>query len=294
MLIRSGYMLAFYYFGKNPLRACSFTFAMKRRNFVKTSLLTGSAAGLIPLESTARRNHSPLQSPTREFYELRVYSLKNAKQRNLVEDYFQQAAIPALNKLGSKNIGVFTEYLSQGYTKLVILIPYSSMEDFTTAPEKMANDATYQQAATAYLTAPASEPAYERIESSFLQAFSGMPTLEIPEKKQRLFELRRYESPSESAGKKKIEMFNQAGEITIFKRTGLTPVFFGETIIGPHRPNLTYMLAFDDMAEHDQNWKRFGSDPDWKKISSLPEYADEKILSNINRTFLVPTSFSQI
>ncbi|HUQ96864.1 MAG TPA: NIPSNAP family protein, partial [Chitinophagaceae bacterium] len=92
----------------------------------------------------------------------------------------------------------------------------------------------------------------------------------------------------------KIDMFNNLGEINIFKRVGLTPVFFGETLIGGQRPNLTYMITFDDMAEHDRNWKMFGSDPEWKKISSMPDYADAKIVSNITATFLVPASFSQL
>jgi hypothetical protein len=121
-----------------------------------------------------------------------------------------------------------------------------------------------------------------------------MPKMEIPEKKQRIFELRRYESHNETAGKKKIEMFNEGGEIAIFKRVGLTPVFFGEAIIGSMLPNLTYMLTFDDMEEHDKNWKIFGSDPEWKKISAMPEYANDKILSAITRTFLMPASFSQV
>ena len=62
--------------------------------------------------------------------------------------------------------------------------------------------------------------------------------MEIPEKKSLLFELRRYESSGESAGKKKIEMFEKS-EIEIFKKVGLTPVFFGEALIGPARPNFT-------------------------------------------------------
>ena len=89
-------------------------------------------------------------------------------------------------------------------------------------------------------------------------------------------------------------MFNDVGEIAIFKRVGLTPVFFGETLIGTYRPNLTYMLVFDDMAKHDKNWKAFGSDPEWKRISALPEHADAKIVSRITRTFLVPMTSSQM
>jgi hypothetical protein len=198
------------------------------------------------------------------------------------------------NRFGSKNIGVFTEYLAQGFTKLVAVIPFNSLEDYFNLPDKLASDSVYQQAGADYLNAQATEPAYERIESSLLKSFAYMPKLEAPEKKPRIFELRRYESHNETAGKKKIEMFNQGGEIAIFKRVGLTPVFFGETLIGPLRPNLTYMLTFDNMEEHDLNWKAFGSDPEWKKISAIPEYTNARIVSNITRTFLIPTAFSQI
>jgi len=265
---------------------------MKRRHFVKASLLTPVAAQFTSSLSPKNRFSQP--NADSEFYELRIYTLKNALQLNLVQDFLKQAAIPALNRLGSKTIGVFTEYLAEGFTKLVVVIPFSSVDAYVKSNDQLANDAAYQQAGAPYLTADATAPAYERIESSLLQSFTMMPKLEVPEKKPRIFELRRYESPNETAGKKKIEMFNSGGEIAIFKRTGLTPVFFGETLIGPLRPNLTYMLTFDDMADHDQSWKTFSGDPEWKKVSSMPEYANAKIISNIRRMFLVPTVFSQI
>jgi hypothetical protein len=87
-----------------------------------------------------------------------------------------------------------------------------------------------------------------RVESSLLAAFEGMPKMEVPAatagNKPRIFELRTYESHSKKANKKKIEMFNK-GEIAIFRRTGLQPVFFGETLIGTKMPNLTYLLVFE-------------------------------------------------
>jgi len=265
---------------------------MKRRSFVKATLMTGSLAGIMPAALNAMKNKEKMTK--QEFYELRVYSLKNEAQQKLVEDYYKNAAMPALNRLGSSNIGVFTEMKPTGQTKIYVIIPYSSANDFIKTQGRLDNDDVYKQAAAAYLGAPATEPAYDRIESSFLEAFSGIPRLVAPEKKQRIFELRRYESPSETAGKKKIEMFNTAGEMTIFKKAGLRPVFFGETIIGGLRPNLTYMLTYDDMAEHDKNWKTFGSDPDWKTLSSTPEYTDARLISRITATFLVPTDFSQL
>lgn len=257
-------------------------------------MLTGSLTSLSALAAKASEKDLFAKGSNPEFYELRVYSLKNSTQQKLVEDYFQNAAIPAFNRLGSKNIGVFTEQQPEGQSKLYAIIPYDSIKDFMNVTDKLANDEVYLQAGSAYLNAPATEPAYERIQSSLLKAFAGMPKLQAPGNKPRIFELRRYESASEAAGKKKIDMFNNVGEIAIFKRVGLTPVFFGETIIGELRPNLTYMLTFDNMEEHDKRWKAFGSDPEWKRIKAVPGYEDAQIVSHITRTFLVPASFSQI
>jgi hypothetical protein len=263
---------------------------MKRRAFVKSSLLLSALPTILPENSQATVTKKNRQ----EFYELRIYTLKNEVQEKLVENYFQDAAIPALNRLGNQHIGIFKELKPEGQTKIYVLIPFTSVEEYLNVQEKLAKDEKYQQEGAAYLNAPAKEPAYERIQSSLLKAFAHMPKLEVPENKPRIFELRRYESASEAAGKKKIEMFNEKGEIDIFRRVGLTPVFFGEALIGEMRPNLTYMLTFDDMEEHDRNWKAFGADAQWQQIRTIPEYADSKIVSRITRTFLVPSAASQI
>lgn len=259
---------------------------------MKSSSLLMAAAGT----AVAKAEPSVLYPPKadREFYELRGYSLKDEQQQILVENYFNDALIPALNRLGNMHIGVFTELKPTGQTKIYALIPYHSWDDFITVQNKLANDSLYQAAADAYLNAPAADPAYERIESSMLRSFVHMPQMQVPERKPCIFELRRYEHASENAGKKKLEMFNDAGEIDIFKRLGFKPVFFGETLIGESRPNLIYMLTFDDMDAHDSHWKAFGNDPDWKRISAIPDYADAKLVSHITSTLLVPASCSQI
>lgn len=265
---------------------------MKRRSFVKASLLSGAIPAVA---QTAFASSASTQKTTREYYELRVYTLKDATQQQMVEDYYQNAAIPAYNRIGSKNIGVFTEIKPEGQTKMYVVIPYPSIEDFVGSKSKLLNDKSYIDAANAYLNAPATAPAYDRIESSLLYAFAGMPAMEKPTYgKPRIFELRRYESPTEAAGLKKIEMFNEGGEMDIFKKTGLRAVFFGQSLIGTNQPNLTYMLTFDDMADHDKSWGTFGSSPEWNKLKSVPDYADAKLISKITAIFLQPTSYSQI
>src|SRR5206468_8732438 len=138
----------------------------------------------------------------------------------------------------------------------------------------LAADEEYLKAAKEYLAAPASDPVYTRIESSLMVPIEGMPKLERPDtSKPRLLNLRIYESHNERAAKKKIEMFNK-GELAIFRRVGLTPVFFGETVIGPAMPNLTYLLVFPDDAGRQAAWSRFQGDPEWKQLRAMPEYAD--------------------
>ncbi len=263
---------------------------MNRRHFVRSAIVSGAALGTSPIIATTESSRGNKQ----QWYEHRTYLFANDAQRQLTDSYLQQALLPALNRAGIDNVGVFVESQPQGTASLFVLIPYPSPEALPEIAEKLAKDAAYTSTGAPYLNASPANAAYDRIESSLLKAFAHMPTMEVPEKKERLFELRRYESPSEAAGLKKIDMFNNAGEIDIFKKIGARPVFFGETMIGGRRPNLTYMLCFDNMEAHDARWKDFIGNPDWKKISAMPEYSDALLISKTVRTFLTPTSYSQV
>ena len=88
-------------------------------------------------------------------------------------------------------------------------------------------------------------------------------------------------------------MFHK-GEFDIFQKAGFWNVFFGDTLIGPRQPQLTYMISFPDISEIDVKWDAFRGDPDWKKLSSLPRYSSEAIVSNVSNLILRPASFSQI
>jgi hypothetical protein len=84
------------------------------------------------------------------------------------------------------------------------------------------------------------------------------------------------------------------GEIGIFRRLGMRPVFFGQTIVGRDMPNLTYMLAFDDLAHRERAWRAFGADPEWQKLRATPGLSDAEIVSNISSAILRPLPFSPI
>jgi len=268
---------------------------MKRREFLSSSIAAaGLGAILARADASAQEAGIPI---AREFYELRLYRLKNAAKRKLFEDYVRDAAIPATNRAGSSPVGVFFPVpkadAATEETAAYLLIPFKSVEQFGALGGKLSADDEYHKAGADFINAPATDPAFVRIESSFLVAFEGLPKLVVPAKMPRVFELRTYESHSKKANKKKIEMFN-LGEIAIFRRNGLNPVFFGETLIGARLPNLTYMLVYDDMAAHDRSWGKFVADPDWKKLSKTPGYTDPEIVSHITNVFLQPAPYSQI
>lgn len=225
----------------------------------------------------------------KECYEFRTYELKG--DQHFIHDYFSKALIPALNKLGVKKVGAFTEIGKTEPTKLYLLIAYPSLDSFSSINAQLKKDKDYFAASTEYNQLPVDKPAYFSLETSLMIAFDGLPTLVAPANSPRIFELRTYMGYSEDAVQRKIKMFNLE-EFPIFYKTKLTPVFFGEVIAGPNLPCLTYMITFKNMEERDASWKAFSADPDWQRVSKLPEYANT--VSRINKVFLEPTAYSQV
>lgn len=223
--------------------------------------------------------------------------MRRGPMNKMLEGYLRNALIPALSRMGSGPVGVFNVSIGPDSPALYVLIPHASLAAFGTCDERLSQDSEYMKAGAEYLDANSSNPAFLRMECSLMRAFAGMPKLEVPAatpaKKPRLFELRTYESTSTTDAKLKIRMFNE-GEIGIFRRTGLAPVFFGETLIGDRMPNLTYMICFDDPIAREKCWDAFRKDPEWKKISTDPMYTKSEIVSNITNVLLRPTGYSQI
>lgn len=261
---------------------------MRRRDFLAAT----SLAAAIPTGTAMTTN----QATGKQYFELRRYHLLTGKKKDRVGDFFRDCAIPALNRLGVGPVGAFTVIHGPNQPTLYVLLPHPSLESVATLSERLLADKQFGADGADFLGAGLDDPAYGRLESSLMEAFDGMPKLEVPpqlsQEKPRIFELRIYESHSLRAGKKKVQMFNAGGEIAIFRKTGLRPVFFGETIIGPRMPNLTYMLVFDDMAARDAAWQAFIGDPDWARLRGDEQYADT--VSNITDIILRPASFSQV
>jgi hypothetical protein len=232
-----------------------------------------------------------------DYCELRRYQLRNGPQGKRFDEFLEQRAIPALNLYGVQPVGVFTGVFGDTNPVVYTLLRHTSLESIVAVRAWLAADQEFQRAGAHYFDVPATDPSFMRMESWLLVAFDGMLEIELPPgagtPAPRIFELRRYESHSEAALRRKIEMFNSR-EIAIFRRTGLRPVFFGETLIGSRMPNLTYLLAFEDLAARECRWATFRADPEWKQLWSTPGLTDAEIVSNVTSVILRPAPYSQI
>lgn len=254
---------------------------MKRRKFIQSTVV----ASALPLSHAASPQITGIdQESEKELYELRVYELKFGGNRNLLIDYLNKVFHPALKRIGINHFMLFSELGNSDPAKLWVLISYPNTAVYLHA-QNLHSDPDYIAGAKQYNDLPHDKAIYNRFSSSLLLAFDGMPKMMDPVKGASLYELRTYEGFSEDAVSRKIKMFNKE-EIQLFLKTNLHPLFFGEMIVGPYRPCLTYMLNFKDMAAHDASWKDFITHPEWKAMSAKAEYANS--VSNIRKVFLKP------
>ncbi len=230
------------------------------------------------------------------YLELRVYHLKTARQQALVDSFLQHQYVPRLHAAGIATVGVFHALGNDTAAdkRTYVLAPYASLGQW----EKVSQQTTPQLLAAGgtYANAPYTRPAYSRLEAILLKAFPDMTTLLAPRlttpKAERVYELRSYEGASEKIFRNKMQMFNAGGEIKLFDRLGFNGIFYGEVVFGAKMPNLMYLTSFANQADREAHWKAFGADPEWKRLSALPEYQNN--VSHIDITFLRPADYSDL
>ena len=270
---------------------------MQRREF-----LAASATAAVSVAAGSSASALAAEAPSnKQLIELRTYHFKSPEKRQAFEQFLGDAAIPALGRAGVGPVGAFkllakdnaTLKLTEDGKDLYLLLPHKSPESFVTLERRLAADEEYQSAGRGVLGAGKSEPAYERYESTILLGFDQCPQVQAPSKAEsRLLQLRIYESHNEERARRKIHMFNEGGEIAIFRRVGMNPVFFGEALAGTKLPNLTYMLAFDDESAMTKAWDAFRGDAEWKRLSGDASYKDT--VTTITNLVLRPVAGSQV
>lgn len=230
----------------------------------------------------------------KQFIELRYYHMKSGEAAQKADEYLINALVPALNRLGSKAVGVFREEAEQPEPLRLVVIAHQTVGDFAACGQKLAADEAYQAAAADYMSMSNKATPLIRIRTELLESFDCWPKLKVPADSkldERIFELRIYESANQRTGNLKVEMFN-AGEVPIFLDSGVMPVFMGQAIAGDKMPNLTYMTVYPNQAAKDKGWETFRKHPDWQVLSKVQKYKGS--VSKIHKINLVPVTGSQL
>jgi len=259
---------------------------MKIRNLIfATALLASgmaSASAAVPV--------------IREYYEIRIYHVTGKAQEAATDKFLKDAFLPALHRAGIEKAGVFKPVESDTAfgKRIYVFIPFKSSDQMIQLPAVLAVDQKYNEQGRDFLDAPFDNPPFRRYESIYLFAFKDMPLFRPPKfstpPASRIYELRSYESATEAKAAKKIEMFNDGGEMKLFEKLGFNAVFFGEVLAGSTKPNLMYMTSFADQKSRDDHWNEFRNHPEWKVISGMEEY--KNTVSKANVFLLHPTDYS--
>lgn len=237
------------------------------------------------------------ESAAKQFYEVRTYVLGADGDEDAVDQYLSEALLPALQRQGIQPVGVFEPAPQDTNDRpaVIVVIPYRSSDQMAVSAAKLAQDASYLEAAKSYLDRGPKEAPYARISSELLVAMDCMPQLAVDanslSNSDRVYELRLYESANERLGNLKVDMFNN-GEVPIFHDSGITPLFIGQALVGPQTPNLTYLTVYPNDQARQKAWDAFRSHPDWQVLKDVAKY--KGTVSKIDKYVLKAKPYSQM
>lgn len=269
---------------------------MKRRDFLAG---LGAVAGVAGSGCMNAGGRSCGGAGKRELIELKTYSCSSVAKRDALIKVFDDALVPALNRQGIRPVGVFwsNAEVNDGNaaheTSVVVVIPHTDVVSLLEGDQRLLADPVYVKAASALFNAPMADPLYTMCSSSLLRGFATCPQVRrVTDSPERVLQLRVYKSYTTERNIRKIAMFEEGGEINIFKACGMEPVFFGQALAGDRMANLTYMLGFADKDAKVAGWKKFVSHPDWLKLKADPQYKDTA--DKITNIMLRPSKGSQL
>lgn len=242
-----------------------------------------------------------VQAASQYYYQIKIYHFKTKAQEDRLDNYLQNAYLPAMHKAGVKNVGVFKPITQDSLDKKVyVFVPYRTFDALESTDQKILKDQQYLDAGKEYINGvsdkdPAKNTlAYNRIETIILRAFPASPEPSVPnltaKKSDRVYELRSYEGATEKLHASKLKMFNYGDEISIFNKYNFNAVFYGEVLAGSHMPNLMYLTTFNGKQDNLDKWKLFFADPQFVALGKMDEY--KGVVSKSDILFVRPADYS--
>jgi hypothetical protein len=227
---------------------------------------------------------SPLNKTEREFYLIQIYHCNSTSQINGVDAYLKNTYLPYLHKMGIKKIGVFAPIDNDTAMdkRIYVWLPIPNLNTLDLLDQDVEKLDPMTKNALVDLENQDGSLPYTRIERIITKSFIDQPKYvkksSLIKSPGRIYEYRSYESPTENMHLRKVHMFNQGGEVTLFKRLNFNAIFYSKAIAGARMPNLIYMTSFNNMEDRNEHWKAFGASPEWQSISNMPKY-----MNSVNR-----------
>jgi NIPSNAP len=81
--------------------------------------------------------------------------------------------------------------------------------------------------------------------------------------------------------------------LKLWDKHGIKQAGFWTTLIGEHNHQLTYLVAWESLAERERKWNAFQADPEWIAKRAESE-KDGPILAQVQSQILQPTAFSAV
>jgi hypothetical protein len=81
--------------------------------------------------------------------------------------------------------------------------------------------------------------------------------------------------------------------LKVWERLGIRQAGFWTTLIGPSNMQLTYLLAWESLAEREAKWTQFSNDPTWLAGRAESE-KNGALIANVESSMLQPTRFSSV
>jgi len=90
-------------------------------------------------------------------------------------------------------------------------------------------------------------------------------------------------------------LLNRFANITLklWDKHGIKQAGFWTTLVGESNQDLTYLLAWESLADRDKKWAAFQADPEWIAKRAETE-KDGAIVATVSNLILQPTSFSSV
>ena len=81
--------------------------------------------------------------------------------------------------------------------------------------------------------------------------------------------------------------------LKLWEKHGIKQAGFWTTLVGESNQDLTYLLAWESLADRDKKWNAFQADPEWLAKRAETE-KDGPIVANVANQLLTPTAFSSV